>query len=100
MMAFPEEGALSAQFAKGGLRERHLDLLLAEELAVNANFARWVAEGAQRDLEDGQREPLALPAGAPSQISTTVSYWDPSGHPGAAGETDVLVRLDGRTVPP
>jgi hypothetical protein len=94
MMTAPGESPLSAQLAKGGLRERHLDLLLAEELAVNPNFARWVVEGAQRDLEDGQREPLALPAGAPSRISTTVSYWDSSGHPGAAGETDVLVRLE------
>ena len=73
MMTAPGESPLSAQFVKGGLRERHLDLLLAEELAVNPNFARWVVEGAQRDLEDGQREPLALPAGVPSQISTTVS---------------------------
>lgn len=93
-MTFPEGGALSPQVAKGGLKERHLDLLLAEELAVNADFTRWVAEGAQRDLVDGKRESLALPPGPPVAISTTVSYWDSSGHPGAAGETDVLVRLE------
>lgn len=90
----PGEGVLRAQYGKGGLRERHLDLLLAEELEVNPNFARWVAHGAERVLSDGRREPLALPDGPPSAVSTTVSYWDSSGYPGAAGETDVLVRLE------
>ncbi len=94
MTTAPEDGQLSAYLKKGGLRERHLDLLLAEEMAVNPSFVRWVPEGAYRDLKDGQREHLALPAGAPAHVSTTVSFWDSSGQPGAAGETDVLVRLE------
>ena len=77
-----------------GLRERHLDLLLAEELAVSPEFARWMAEGALGHLPDGARGPLPLPDGTPSAVRTTVSYWDPTGHPDAAGETDVLVTLE------
>lgn len=92
-MAF-DEPAVGRNLARRGLRERHLDLLLAEELAVNPRFARWVAEGALRDVTDGPREALPLPEGPPSSVSTKVSYWDPVGHPNAAGETDVLVRLE------
>lgn len=74
-----------------GLKERHLDLLLAEELAVNPSFARWFADGAPRG-DDG--EVIALTTGRPRNVTTTVSVWDSANHPEAAGETDVLVRLE------
>lgn len=76
-----------------GLREPHLDLLLAEELAVNPEFAHWVAQGALMQLPDGRRLPLPVPADPPLTVTTKVSYWDPGRRPDAAGETDVLVQL-------
>lgn len=83
-----------------GLRERHLDLLLAEEIAVNPTFAWWVAEGALTHLLDGARQPFPLPQKPPASVASEVSYWDPSTHPEAAGETDVLVRLNWDDAPP
>lgn len=64
------------------LYERHLDLLLAEELKVNARLARWLALQAFGDLPEG-----------PFATDTSVGLWDFEADPGAQGETDVYLEL-------
>lgn len=73
-----------------GLRERHLDLLLAEEFHTHPEFARWMADGALLP----NLSTLVVPPGPPHSVTSSVSFWDPGDHPQAAGETDVLVRLE------
>jgi len=62
------------------LYERHLDLVLAEELKVNVRLARWLAKLAFGDLPD---EEFAT--------DTSVSMWDYEVDPNSLGETDVYV---------
>lgn len=73
--------------------ERHLDLLLAEELVCNADFARFVFSAAFRD------RPGFVDA-APAASEVTVSDLDVTGiEVGASGENDLLVESrwnDGR----
>lgn len=63
--------------------ERHLDLLLAEELSCHPAFARYLFDHAFG---------TNLPAGEPGEVTVTVSHWDDDADdPRAAGENDLLV---------
>ena len=64
--------------------ERHLDLMLAEELSCNPAFARFVFVAGFGDR--------LLPAGDPSRVDVTVSHFGDFGiDMNAAGEDDLLV---------
>ena len=64
--------------------ERHLDLLLAEELTCNQPFAHWFAE---RSKVSG------LPDGDPSKVSVGISHDDTTDSSDDAGENDLLVDM-------
>ena len=87
--------------------ERHLDLLLAEELVCNPEFAQFLfaaAFGGIAELPDGTAElpegRTELPEAAPASTTVTVSHLDDTGlSVGAGGENDLLVEslwADGR----
>lgn len=64
--------------------ERHLDLLLAEELSCRPAFARWMIDECLRDAK--------LPAGAPDEVIVEISHDDDIGDdPDAAGENDLFL---------
>ena len=67
--------------------ERHLDLLLAEELSCRPSFTRWVFERAF-GADDGSL--AELPSGDPHDVVVQVSD-DDSITDDAAGENDLLV---------
>jgi hypothetical protein len=72
--------------------ERHLDLLLAEELSCGPRFARWFLE---RVFGDG-----ALPDGNPESVTVEVSRLDNELDDGAAGEDDLFVTVTWHDGPP
>ena len=77
------DDAPQSEFAPGGRFETRLDLLLAEELQVNPDFARWFASGA-----------FPTSATVPDPV-VRFNVWDEGGPPtlgpGEAGENDLDV---------
>ena len=69
------------------VRERDVDLLLAELLATEPSLTSWLLD---RDL----RRPAEIPAGTPSTVRAIVNYSRPDAPTGGAGETDVVVQAD------
>jgi hypothetical protein len=64
--------------------ERHLDLLLAEELSCRPAFARWMIERCVVGFK--------LPAGDPDEVIVEISHDDDIGDdPAAAGENDLFM---------
>ena len=61
-----------------GLRERHIDRLLSEELEASSTFTAWFVRQVFGDQ---------IPQDAPSSCSTLI------GHHRLAGETDILVKV-------
>ncbi len=66
--------------------ERHLDLLLAEELECRPAFARWFVSRALPTE--------ALPEGLPSRVHVTISRFVSDLGVAAAGEDDLCVEVD------
>lgn len=70
-----------------GWREARLDLLLAEELSVDADFSRWFVEAALANCG------VSLPGGAPSRVDVRFNVWDDIAGVDDAGENDLDVML-------
>lgn len=66
------------------VRERDVDLLVAELFATEPSFTAWLL---QREL----RRPADIPTGVPNHVNAVVSFSRPDASTAAAGETDVLV---------
>jgi hypothetical protein len=66
-------------------RETRLDLLLAEELAVNQPFVQWFVSKATR-------KPAGWPAGDPESCRVVLNVWEPEPEE-HQGETDLHVLL-------
>lgn len=66
------------------VRERDLDLLLAEMFATEPQFTAWL-------LHREPRRPAQIPPGVPEFVHAVVNYSRPDAAAVAAGETDVLV---------
>jgi hypothetical protein len=85
-----ETGDIDAETDERVLRrayERHLDLLLAEELECRPAFARWFIS--QADLGD-----VTLPDGDPSTVTVRISHEANDVAPEAIGEDDLRVRAE------
>jgi hypothetical protein len=66
------------------VRERDVDLLLAELFATEPAFTAWL-------LHHELRRPVEVPVGEPEKVHAVVNYSRPDSSAAAAGETDVLV---------
>lgn len=66
------------------VRERDIDLLLAELLSSEPSLTSWL-------LDRTMRLPTDIPNGAPASVRAVVNYSRPHAKGNAAGETDVVV---------
>ena len=69
------------------VRERDVDLLLAELLSTEPSLTSWL-------LDRDTRRPAEIPAGVPAFVRAIVNYSRPDTPGGSAGETDVVVQAD------
>lgn len=66
------------------VRERDVDLLLAELLTTRAEFTTWL-------LEHDLRRRAEVPIGLPESVKAVINYSRPDAGPDGTGETDVIV---------
>lgn len=69
------------------VRERDVDLLLAELLSTEPSLTSWIID---RDRRHG----ATAPSGVPCSVQAVVNYSRPDAVGGATGETDVVVSAD------